>query len=199
MLRGDSWKGADYVLLNFNPRFGYISKESRQLLPILKKSPCYELVYAENNLRLFRHRPPPMEHPLSAKLGNMVQLLGYDLSSHRLKPHDTLQLTLYWQALNKMETNYTVFTHLLDEDNHIRGQKDNWPVNNTYPTTEWIKGEIVVDRYDIMVDRGAPPGQYTVEIGMYDLATDERLPVLNAQGRVKDNAILLGHVWVETP
>ena len=193
------WKGADCVLLNFNARFGYISGESRRLLPILKKSPCYELIYAENNIRLFRHRPPPMEHPLSANLGHMVQLLGYDLSSDRLKPGDILQLTLYWQALNKMETNYTVFTHLVDEDNNIRGQKDNWPMDNTYPTTKWVRGEIVIDSYDIIVDKQAPPGQYTVEIGMYDLATDERLPVLNAHGRVKDNAPILGYVWVEDP
>jgi len=196
MLRGDLWKRADYVLLNFNPRFGYISKRSRRLVPILKKSPSYELIYAENNLRLFRHRPPPMEHPLSANLGNLVQLLGYDLTTDRLKPGDTLQLILYWQALNKMETNFTVFTHLLDENNRIWGQKDNRPVNNTYPTTEWIKGEIVVDRYDIIVDGDAPPGEYTLEIGIYDLATSERVPILHAQGQVKDNAITLGHLWI---
>lgn len=199
MLRGDTWKRTEYVLLNFNPRFEGIAQKSRKLLPILEKSPSYELIYAENNIFLFRHRPPPMEHPLSANLGNMVQLLGNDLSTDRLKPGDTLQLTLYWQALNTMETNYTVFTHLLDEDNHIWGQKDNWPVNNTYPTTKWVKGEIVIDRYDIIVDRDAPPGEYTLEIGMYDLATNERLPVFDAQGQVKDNAIILDYVRVENP
>jgi len=129
----------------------------------------------------------------------MVQLLGYDLTTDRLKPGDTLQLTLYWQALNGMETNYTVFTHLLDEDDHIWGQKDNWPVNSTYPTTKWVKGEIVIDRYDIIVDRDAPPDEYTLEMGMYDLATNERLPVLDAQGWVKDDAIILGYVWLESP
>jgi len=199
MLRGDSWKGADCVLLNFNPRFGYISERSRELLPILEKSPSHELIYSENNLRLFRHIPPPMEHPLSANLGNMVQFLGYDLDTDRLKPGDTLQLTLYWQALNGMETNYTVFTHLIDEDTHIWGQKDNWPVNNTYPTTKWVKGEIVVDRYDIIVDRDTPLGEYTLEIGMYDLAMDERVPILDAQGPVKYDAIILGYVWIESP
>lgn len=60
-----------------------------------------------------------MSPSLSANLGNMVPLLGYDLDTHRLKPGDTLHLTLYWQALNKMEVNYAVFTHLIDEDNPI--------------------------------------------------------------------------------
>lgn len=199
MPRGRYWKGADYVLLNFNPRFGYVSEQSIRLLPVLEKSPSHELIYAENNLRLFRHRPPSMEHPLSANLGHVVQLLGYDLTTDRLKPGDTLQLTLYWQALNEMETNYTVFTHLLDEDSRIWGQKDNWPVNNTYPTTEWVPGEIVIDRYDIMVDKDAPPGEYTLEIGMYDGATDERVPVLDDQGQAQDSAIILGYVGVENP
>jgi len=201
MLRGNWWKVADYVLLDLNdePCIEWAGYRSGKLLPILEESPFHELIYAENSIFLFRHRPPPMEYPLLANLGNMVQLFGYDLSTDRLKPGDTLQLTLYWQALNKIETNYTVFTHLLDKDNHIWGQKDNWPVNNTHPTTKWAKGEIVVDRYDIIVDRDAPPGEYTLEIGMYDLATNERLPVIDAQEQVKDNAIILGYVWVENP
>jgi hypothetical protein len=200
MMRGDTWKGADYILLNLNPRYGgRISIRNRELLPILEKSPCYELIYAENSILLFRHRPPPMEHALSANLRNMVQLLGYDLSTDRLEPSDTLQLTLYWQGLSKMETNYTVFTHLLDQDNYIWGQKDNWPVNNTYPTAKWVRGEIVIDRYDIMIDKDAPLGEYTLEIGMYDLVATERLPVLDAQGHVEDNAIILGYVWIESP
>lgn len=199
MLRGKPWVGTDYVLLNFNRFGGGIAKRSRKLLPILEKSPSHELIYAENNIFLFRHRPPAMEHPLSANLGHMVQLLGYDFNTDRLKPGDTLQLTLYWQALNRMETSYTVFTHLTDQDNRIWGQKDNWPVNNTYPTTKWVRGEIVIDRYDIIIDGDVPPGEYALEIGMYDLATDERVPVLNAQGQVKDNALILGHIWVENP
>lgn len=199
LLRGN-WV-PDYALLDLNqePCHLWSDYESRKLLPILGESPRWELIYAKNNIFLFRHRPPPMEHLLSANLGNMVQLLGYDLSSDRLKPGDTLQLTLYWQALDKMETNYTVFTHLLDENNRIWGQKDNWPVNNTHPTTNWVKGEIVIDIYDIIIDRDAPSGQYTLEIGMYDLATNERLSILYPQGQVEDNAIILGHVWVETP
>ena len=199
MPRGLSWKGADYVLLNLNPRFGYVSKQSQRLLPALEKSPSHELIYAENNVRLFRHKLPPMEHPLSANLGHVVQLLGYDLDADGLKPGDTLQLTLYWQALNKMEADYTVFTHLLDEDRGIWGQKDNWPVNNTYPTTEWVPGEIVIDRYDIIVDRDTPPGEYTLESGMYHWATNERLTVLDAQGQAQDSAIVLGRVSVESP
>ena len=199
MLRGN-WV-PDYVLLDLNdePCHPWSDYRSRQLLPILRESPRWELIYAQNNIFLFRHRPPPMKYPLSANLGNMVQLLGYDLSTDRLKPGDTLQLTLYWQALKKMEANYSVFTHLIDEDNHIWGQKDNWPVNNTHPTTEWVKGEIVIDRYDIIVDRDAPPGECTLEIGMYDLATNERMPILDAQRQVKDNAIILGYVWIESP
>jgi len=34
---------------------------------------------------------------------------------------------------------------------------------------------------------------------MYDLATNERVPVLDTQGQVKDNAIILVYVWVASP
>ncbi len=91
-----------------------------------------------------------IEHPIRADLGDKVYLLGYNIESG-FRPGDNIHLTLFWQCLEEMEQNYTVFTHLIDREGHVWGQKDNPPVDGFYPTTKWQAGEIVRDQYDLLI------------------------------------------------
>jgi len=142
--------------------------------------------------------PTEIQYPIRANLADKVAFLGYDLDWSTVKPGGTLRLTLYWQALARMDTSYTVFVHLIDEQNRIWGQKDNPPVKGTYPTTGWLPGEVVIDEYEIAVDATAPAGEYQLEVGMYDLKTMQRLPILNERGvRLPHDRILLSKVRVE--
>ena len=140
--------------------------------------------------------PPEGIRPVGARLGERVELLGYDLEREEARAGETLHLTLVWRCLSEMDTSYTVFTHLLDEGEQVRGQQDNPPVAGRYPTTLWVVGEVVVDRYDIEVQGDAPPGMYAIEVGMYDPANVQRLAVLDPTGAVGDR-VLLGNVRVD--
>lgn len=137
------------------------------------------------------------QHPLAVNLDNKVRLLGYDLKAESYKPGQVIGLTLYWQALTPMEKDYTVFAHFLGSYNPLTngplwGGYDSRPGVGTYPTTVWEAGEIVIDEYGIPIQAEAPLGEYQLEVGMYYLATMERLPVLDDSGAVRDDRILLG-------
>ncbi|MGB5933737.1 MAG: glycosyltransferase family 39 protein, partial [Anaerolineae bacterium] len=80
---------------------------------------------------------PSPDHPLKARLGEMVRLLGYDLEGDRVRPGEEIGLTLYWQALAPADRPYKVFTHLIGEENTIWGQHDSQPVGGTYPPNLW--------------------------------------------------------------
>jgi len=142
--------------------------------------------------------PVSPQYTLEANLGNLVKLLGYDLGrgTSTIAPGDTLHLTLYWQAQREMDEDYTVFVHLIDEEGQIGGQKDNQPEGGFYPTSYWDLGEVVKDGYEVVVESDTPPGRYRLEIGMYLLATRERLPVLDEEGQPMDDRILLGEIRV---
>jgi hypothetical protein len=140
---------------------------------------------------------PPMQHPMEINLGDQVELLGYDLDATELKARGTLSLTLYWKALAEMDTSYTVFVHLLDAEDKIWGQRDSLPSNGTLPTTGWLQDEVIVDQYEVSVQPDAPSGQYTIEIGMYQAETGERLSVLDQAGQVIDDKILLRRETIE--
>jgi len=141
---------------------------------------------------------PTIQHPHQASFGGAVEFLGYDLESTGFSPGEVVPLTLYWRALEQMDTSYTVFTHLIDEDNRIWGQQDNLPQEGEHPTTLWIKGEVVTDRYSIIVNPDTPSDQYIIEIGLYDAETGVRLPVLDEDGESVDDRVLLKKVWVIT-
>ncbi len=139
---------------------------------------------------------PDIQHPLEATLGEGIRFLGYDFSGHEVRAGGTLQLTLYWQALQEMQVSYTVFTHLLDAENQILGQRDSIPGRGEAPTTSWVEGEVLIDGYEIEVDPHAPLGEYVIEIGMYDANTGERLLVYETPEEPVRDRILLGEIEV---
>jgi len=132
----------------------------------------------------------PVQHVQSAQLDDAILLLGYDIAGE-LKPGWMVHLTLFWQALQPMEEDYTVFVHLIDGGGNIWEQKDNPPVDGFYPTTQWEEGEIVRDQYDLFIPPDVPLGEYRLEVGMYLAETGERLEVRGEEGPLPENRILL--------
>lgn len=117
-----------------------------------------------------------------------------------------MDLTLYWQADAPLTARYKTFTHVLGEvwnaanGNFIWGQVDGEPVEGQAPTTTWMPGAIIADRYRIPVAADAPPGSYRLEVGLYGLVDGLRLPVLDAAGQPLGDALTLGTVRVnDTP
>ncbi|MCX8067827.1 MAG: hypothetical protein N3B68_08445, partial [Anaerolineae bacterium] len=107
----------------------------------------------------------------------------------RLRPGDTMVLTLYWRALGPTEHDYTVFTHILEPPQTIWGQEDRPP---TPPTSRWQAGEVYRETYTLRVKPETPPGFYEVEIGLYRSETGERLRLENGQ-----DFLLLGRIRVD--
>ncbi|MBN1400696.1 MAG: hypothetical protein JXA74_07655, partial [Anaerolineae bacterium] len=122
-----------------------------------------------------------------------IRLLGYALDRTELKPGGALELVLYWQATSETDASLTVFTHLLDGAGAVRGQLDSVPMEGYYPTNAWQVGEIIEDRYALALDADAPPGEYVIEVGMYDPAAGAgRQPLFDANGvRQQDDRLLL--------
>lgn len=149
------------------------------------------------------YTPPRIAHPRREQIGDIADLLGYDLDRTAARPGETLRLTLYWRARpgssaahSDAGAGYTVFTHLLGPDGRVYAQQDNPPQRGEHPTSAWLAGEIVVDRYELHLDPQAPAGEYELEIGMYDPRTGTRLPVLLDGVRQPDDRAVLARVQV---
>ncbi len=167
-----------------------------------------EKAFAGLRLQLYEtaQRYQEIMTPVDAVWGERIRLRGFALrledepleATASLSPGATLQLVLYWQALAPPAKSYTVFTHLLDPQGVLRGQKDAPPLTGSYPTDLWQAGEQIVDRYDIPLDFTAPPGEYVLEIGLYEWPANQRLAVADSAGRALGDHLILARITVKS-
>jgi hypothetical protein len=115
---------------------------------------------------------PTPTFPAAANFGDQIALLGYDVKIETGQLH----LTTYWQALQPISIEYTIFVHLLDQEGSLIAQQDAQPQGGRYPTSVWDIGEIVVDETMLSLPADAQPAQ--IAVGLYQLETLARLPLV---------------------
>lgn len=145
------------------------------------------------------YRPPPLladlpasAEPLDASWGDAVELVGYEVEATRLRPGDSLAVTLYWRGLRPVAQDYTVFVHLLDEYELIIAQRNVFHGLGLYPTSQWRPGDRLADTYVLRVPRTAyAPAQARLEAGLYDHRTGLRLSTPTGQDHVRFGQIAI--------
>ena len=110
-----------------------------------------------------------------------IKLLGYDLGRDSYQAGETINLTLYYQALQDGMANYTAFVHLLDDSDPangivLAGQVDSEPCRGALVTNNWQAGEIIVDSISVRIAEDASPGDYRLLTGFYNWPDLLRLP-----------------------
>ena len=141
-----------------------------------------------------RFQAPAVPQPMGLHLGTQAGFLGYGLSATTIQPGDAIGLTLYWQALDRTGVSYKVFVHLLAPDGQVWAQQDSPPGGGELATPGWMTGEYIEDPYTLVVAPDTPPGDYQIEVGMYDPDTGVRLPVTQPDGSLTGDRILLPQV-----
>ena len=92
-------------------------------------------------------------------------------------------MTLCWQALSATQTDYSVFVQLVGEANSIVGRRGTYPGLGSFPTSLWQPGDTFCDLYRVPVNGDAQgPAVYAVEVGLFDLQTNDRVPATDAAG-----------------
>ncbi len=128
--------------------------------------------------------PAAIDMPLAANFSGQIGLIGADCAADcQATPGGTVDLTLYWRAESPPERNFTVFTHLLDAAETVQSNADHLPPK---PTQGWVTGEIVADPVTLTIPVDLPPGDYRIEVGLYDAADPAypRLPLSNGETRL---------------
>jgi len=138
-----------------------------------------------------------LPNPVHFNFGDKIALVAYEMGRRKVSPGEAIHLALYWRGLAEMEDDYTVFVHLLREGDQIWAGADRQPQGGAARTSNWSKGQIIIDEYELVVAPDAPPDAYEVEVGLYLPETGDRLNLLDQDGRLMGNRILLSKVRVE--
>ena len=114
-----------------------------------------------------------------------------------------MTVTLYWESRTTSPMrDYTVFVHMLGPVNPASGTtvwagQDSPPLGNSYPTSRWQQGEVIVDRHELTLPAEMPAGTYPLEVGLYDpKAGGTRLNVLDAADNPQGDRVIIGEIKV---
>lgn len=142
--------------------------------------------------------PLPAMQPV-VKFGAGLRLYGFEWSGERIRPGETLFLTLYWYTEQPIPEDLTAFAHIgRGVDGYpLIGQRDGQPCLGFYPTSQWQPGVVVADGFAITLAADAPPGEYEVLVGWYRYPSLERLPLVAAEEGLPDGRAIIGRIRVE--
>lgn len=106
-----------------------------------------------------------------------------------------LTVTLTWDVLARPSADYQVFVHL-DGPNETAAFGDGPPVNGSYPTDMWARGEHIVDPHVVQLPADLPAGAYRLVAGMY-ASSGARAAAVASNGMVlQADAVVLGEITV---
>lgn len=146
------------------------------------------------------------EHPVDARFGDSVELVGYDLPPARVRvgpfpgpdpartaylPGDVVPVSLLWRALQRPARDYNIGIFVIDANGAVAAQRDTPPQATFRPMDSWRAGELVRDNHGLQLPADLPPGSYQLWVKVYAWQTGEPLPVTGADRVSNGQAALL--------
>jgi hypothetical protein len=105
-------------------------------------------------------------NPTLVNFGNEAELIGFSADPRRVRPGETVEVTLYWRGKRPLATDYSLFAQIvnLEDTTRYAGQDLAPPLLRT---SEWTPGEIQTVTLQLTLADDAPAGVYPLIIGLY--------------------------------
>lgn len=137
-----------------------------------------------------------IEHQTDLDFGEQIRLLGYELETREPAPEEILSLSLYWQALEDIDSDYWLLIQIFDEADQPLLTKDGSLSAGRYATDLWKEGDISSFQHRLYLPPETPPGRYRLELGIHLFGTWEWLPIRDEKGAILGEKITLTSVRV---
>ena len=132
-----------------------------------------------------------------ARFEDLFLLRSATVGVDPVTPGGIVPVSLEWRALRTVTDDFTAFVHLIGPDGRLHGQVDAWPVQGTFPTSDWNVAIDVLDSYEVRLDGDAPSGKYRIAVGWYLLATMQRLQLVGVDGGAIGDSFTVGEFDVQ--
>ena len=115
-------------------------------------------------------------------------LIGYTIDAADAAKRN-LEVTLFFHALKPMDADYTFSVKARDAKDRVWGQEDKQAGSNSYSTSLWSVGDVIVEKFYPGLNACAPGGDYRVSVETYDPKTMQVLALTDREG----NSVELGN------
>ncbi len=132
---------------------------------------------------------PTIARPVDVDFGSMV-LLGADLPTSPVKPGQSFDLTLTYQARGPLRGGWRIFAHF-EGPRSQRFLADHPPPR---PFEWWQKGQYIRYTRRVTVPRNMQNGSFDLWLGLF--RKNERKAATSARVKVIENRALVGHIQV---
>ena len=132
-----------------------------------------------------------------ALFGDAIELAAADLSTTTAVPGETVDIRLRWQvAAPPGPALLHLFAHLGESTAPPLAQSDGPVMGGEYPSRLWAAGEVFDETISLTLPADLPPGDYPINVGLYDYATGIRLPLVAGGERLPTDAITVGRLSI---
>lgn len=113
-----------------------------------------------------------------AQFGTDIQLDSIEILDSVSEPDGVVRVRLVWHAQASIDQLLVTCAHLVDtESGRIVAQHYGQPAGDSRPTNTWRRGQVILDQFALRVFDDTPPGEYQLQIGLYDIDTQARMCV----------------------
>jgi hypothetical protein len=127
-----------------------------------------------------------MNLPVNVIFSDAIQILGYQWLSEFYRPGDVAEFMIWLFVTDTrslgvrhppaFKTDLNLFTHILNPDGTVFLQQDRLDA----PSWDWQAGDTIIQIHQFAIPPDAAPGEYAVEVGLYDRITGDRLTVIDS-------------------
>jgi len=132
---------------------------------------------------------------VQANFADQLRMIGYEPKS-KLAPGERFIVNLYWKTIGAIPESYTGFLHLTGPDGRLVAQDDHELGRGIYRTFVWQADEVVRERYEWVMPKDTPNGDYTLRVGVYQFPSLKRLSVRSTNTSAQDDLIWLDTIHV---
>jgi 4-amino-4-deoxy-L-arabinose transferase-like glycosyltransferase len=160
---------------------------SSQLGSVANKNPLASYVL---------EKPPTPQHPLSANLGDKLDVLGWSTLDPEGRPVDVVEagrryaFVIYFRVVQPISGSWETFIHVDGFQRRFNG--DHPTLAGKYPFNLWRAGDFIADRTEFLLEPNFGAGRYRVYFGLY--SGNRRLEV--RRGQAVENRLEAGFLDV---
>ena len=123
--------------------------------------------------------------------GDVIQLRGFTLpGGTRYQPGDVLAVSLFWQALDAIDKNYTVAWFVVPEGGvPAASGMNSMPGNGFKPAVTWQTTQTVQDNRALVLPQNLAPGTYQIWLVLYESSSGGEARLSVTAGEAVDETL----------